>query len=345
MRKALFIALFVSFALCLSACIGGGGKQGGDQGGTPSQGGVDEPSVVEPVGTVFTPVDMTVAGDDQVRRSFTLVGVELDTTDAGSRIIRAIFDFTNNAHEMLTAEEGQDFFIIYDDEELDDLRYPESELGWAAYLKVLPGQTIRFAREFYLKKGVDYTGDFTIRVEHGDSMYLHLIEMLGGDATGHHTELYIAETTVSPADLPARPAAEWQPKAFDLAARYQGIPESGNGITWGGTVEFKDISVSTIDGVPCLTVSILYTNLRDSARSFQDEANFRAFQDGAELDRMYQYIQDDPYYADRAEKLATGESKVVTIVYRLRTDSEVGLEFEDYYDDGKVLVAKTVSVK
>lgn len=343
MKKALIIALFAICVACLTACIGGG-KQGGGESGAPSGGGGDEPTVIEPAGTVFTPVDMTVAGDDQVKRSFTLVGVEYDTTEAGSPIVRAIFDFTNNADGMLTAEEGQDFFIIYDDEELDDLRYPESELGWSAYLKVLPGQTIRFAREFYLKKGAEYTGDFTIRVEHGDSMYLHLIEMLGGDSTGHHTEMYIAETTVSPSDLPARPAQEWQPKSFDLTARYKGIPESGAGITWGGTVEFKEISVSTIDGVPCLTVSILFTNLRDISRSFEDEANFRAIQDGVELDRMYQYIRDDPYYADRVEDLAPGTSRIVSIVYRLRTDSPVGLEFEDYYDDDKVLVAKVVKV-
>ena len=343
-------ALTLALAFALTGCLGGGGNggNGGSGGKTDPEPAPDAgpalPSWVSSTPTTFAPVEMIVAGDDHVQRKFTMVGAEVYLTESGRPMLRVIMDYTNLSDRPMTPEEGQDFYVYYDDDYLDDPRYPDSILGWNAYLRVLPGRTMRFAKEFYLNKSTDYTGDFTLQIEHGDSMYLQLIESLGGDTKGHDTTYYIAKTSFAAGSLPARPASEWVPTPYDYSARYKGLAESGNGITWGGAVEIVGWERGEVDGIPTIRLSIKYTNGRDSERSFASEANMMVLQDGLELQPAYPYISDDPWFMGRNEEVAPGQSTVVTAEYLLRSEDEVAVEFDDLYFDenGKILLAKII---
>ena len=348
-------ALTLALAFGLTGCIGGSGGSGsGSSGGS---GGASDPepapdagpalpSWVSPTPTTFRPVEMIVAGDDHVQRKFTMVGAEVYLTESGRPMLRVIMDFTNVATVPMTPEEGQDFYVYYEDDYLDSPRYPQSHLGWNAYLRALPGQTIRFAKEFSLDKSKDYTVDFTLQIEHGDSMYLQLIESLGGDATGHDTTYYIAKTSFAAGSLPARPAGEWVPGPYDYTARYKGLAESGAGVTWGGTVEIVGWERGEVEGLPTIKLSISYTNGRDFERSFSSEVNMMVLQNGVELEPAYAYAEDDPYFAGRNAKVAPGANTTVTCEYFLRTDADVAVEFDDLYfdDNGKILLAKVISL-
>jgi len=238
--------------------------------------------------------------------------------------IRIYYDFTNNSDETVYAMEDLEILAEQEGFELnttmdsaaDDV--PEYGNDW---LCVRPGVTIRCIEEYSYKEGGDLV---TVTIQ------------------DWWEEEGAVTATFDPNDLPGRPAVDWEPKPVtdpQTTLPSSGAYEEDYEVTIVGCEYTEDW-----DGNPALRVYFDFTNNGTEAQSFWMATNYRALQDGVELEICWpdDEVDEDENYDVEIEP---GETITCTESYLLRSDSPVEVEFYSYMYDGEAVLAEIFPVE
>lgn len=122
-----------------------------------------------------------------------------------------------------------------------------------------------------------------------------------------------------------------------------------------GEGELKNLRVSIESGVrsaddyegnPTILVTYAWTNLKDENASFMVAADYKAFQNGQQLDSAIYYDAPEGYEAGAAlSELQPGANGTVAIGYVLKDDSPVTVEVEDFLSTTGKKVTRTFDLQ
>lgn len=229
----------------------------------------------------------------------------------GEEGIRFYYDFTNGSEETLSA--GYDILAtaVQDGVELEstfanyDNEAPEE---YNDYLDIRPGVTIRCVAEF--------------NYEPSDGAVVFMLQSWG--------EEEILEAVFDPARLPGRPAESLE--LTPVTDPITDFPSEGE-IEDGYFIIENMERTEDWEGEELIRVWCRYENNGSEDNSFFMDIDYRAMQDGVELQDGYASDEVDEDW-NYSEDIEPGDTIRCSLVYELRSDSPVEFEIQGYdYDE------------